>query len=359
MRQVFFVTGLSILIVGSGRYSWAFDDAPATAASAKAPDTAVKAPTPNSSDEPLAASFWASKAAEFLDQVSLAWTTDRKCGSCHTNYAYMLAQPAIGDSPSHAAREIRKFFEDRAANWDTAKPRWDTEVVATAVTLAIHDAETTGKLNPITRSALDRMWTLQPKDGAWNWLKCDWPPLESDDYYGAVFVALGVGLAPDGYSETPLARAGMEKVRGYLNENPPPSLHHRAMLLWASIKTPNLMTQEDRDSTIRELLACQRPNGGWSLASLGDWKRRDGLLNDPACAPSDGYATGFVVYVLRAAGLSTDQDAIRRGVAWLKTSQRESGRWFTRSVNNDKYHYIANAGTAYALMALKSCGELK
>jgi squalene-hopene/tetraprenyl-beta-curcumene cyclase len=270
----------------------------------------------------------------------------------------MLAQPALGKTPSPAATEIRKFFEGRASNWDTAKPRWDTEVVATAVTLAMHDAQTTGKLNPITRSALDRMWTLQQENGAWDWLKCDWPPLESDDYYGAVFAALGVGLAPDGYAETPAARAGMEKVRRYLKQTPTPSLHHSLMLLWASLQTPGLMTEDDRDATIKELLARQRPNGGWSLASLGDWKRRDGLLNDPVVAPSDGYATGLVVYVLRQAGLPSEHEAIRRGVAWLKSSQRESGRWFTRSVNNDKYHFIANAGSAYAVMALKACGEL-
>jgi hypothetical protein len=28
-------------------------------------------------------------------------------------------------------------------------------------------------------------------------------------------------------------------------------------------------------------------------------------------------------------------------------------------VNNDKHHFIANAGTAYAVMALRACGELK
>lgn len=349
MRNVIPIVAVCGFLAGTSGWLWAIEDAPTPA---------VKAPTPNTSDEPLAAKFSAQKAAEFLDQVSLAWTTERKCGSCHTNYAYMLAQPALGKTPSHAATEIRKFFEDRAANWDTAKPRWDTEVVATAVTLAIHDAETTGKLHPTTRSALDRVWTLQQEDGAWDWLKCDWPPLESDDYYGAVFVTLGVGLAPDGYADTPAAKAGMEKVRRYLKETPPPSLHHSVMLLWASLKTPGLMTPDDREETIRELLARQRPNGGWSLASLGDWKRRDGLLNDPSCVPSDGYATGLVVYVLRRAGLPSDHDAIRRGVVWLKSSQRESGRWFTRSVNNDKYHYIAHAGSAYAVMALEACGEL-
>ena len=60
-----------------------------------------------------------------------------------------------------------------------SKPRWDTEVVATAAALAINDAATTGTLHPLTRRALDRMWTLQKPDGDWDWLKCDWPPLRA------------------------------------------------------------------------------------------------------------------------------------------------------------------------------------
>jgi squalene-hopene/tetraprenyl-beta-curcumene cyclase len=70
---------------------------------------------------------------------------------------------------------------------------------------------------------------------------------------------------------------------------------------------------------------------------------------------SDGYATGFVIYILRQAGLPADHEALRRGIAWLQANQRESGRWFTRSLNNEKTHYITNAGTAFAVLALKSC----
>ena len=62
-----------------------------------------------------------------------------------------------------------------------------------------------------------------------------------------------------------------------------------------------------------------------------------------------------MLYVLRQAGAQATAKPIQRGVAWLKANQRESGRWFTRSLNRDGRHYISNAGTAFAILALKSC----
>src|SRR5262245_61673936 len=157
-------------------------------------------PAPNRPDEPPAKGLSSEKAAAFLDGVAVAWTNDRKCGTCHTNFVYMWARPALkgGDE---ATATVRGFLEKRVANWDSGQkadaPRNPTEVVATAAALAIHDARTTGKLSAAARKALDRMWEMQAKDGGWDWVKCDWPPLEHDDYFGAVVAALGAGLAPD------------------------------------------------------------------------------------------------------------------------------------------------------------------
>ena len=243
------------------------------------------------------------------------------------------------------------------ASWSSGgKPRGDAYVVATAFALAFNDAATTGKLHPTTRAALDRMWTSQRKTGEWNWLKCDWPPLEHDDYYGATLAALAVGVAPGDYAKTDAAVAGIKQLQAYFAKTPAPDLHHTAMLLWASKKVDGLMTADVQKKAIVELKAKQHADGGWCLPSLGKYKRHDKTDNDPA-APSDGYGTGFVVYVLRQAGVSADDAAVAKGVAWLKANQRESGRWYTRSLNNDAAHYITHAGTAFCVLALDACGE--
>lgn len=325
----------------------------------------IARPTANKKDEPVAAQFSASRAAAFLDSAGVSWTRERKCGACHTNYPYLMARPAlqVKGTPAPGHVEVRKFFEDRVAGWDSgkdgAKPRWDTEVVATAAVLAFDDAATTKKLHPLTRQALDRMWTLQQKNGAWNWLKCDWPPLEHDDYYGATLAALGVGLAPEDYILSEKAQKGLARLRDYFRATPAPDLHHRTMLLWASTRIEGLITSDQQQAVIKDLRSRQRDDGGWNLPSLGDYQRRDNKGPNDKNAPSDGYATGFVVYVLRQAGVTADDPAIRKGITWLRSNQRESGRWFTYSLNNDKAHYITHAGTSFAVLALQACDALK
>ena len=220
---------------------------------------------------------------------------------------------------------------------------------------ALNDAATTGQLHPLTRKALDRVWTLQKPGGGFDWLKAALPPLEYDDYYGATVAAFGAGHAPDDYAQTEAARTGVARLRQYFAKTQAPNLHHQIMVLWASTKLNGLMTAEMRTATINALREVQRPDGGWNLPSLGSWKRSDKTPNDPA-GPSDGYATGLVVYVLRQAGVPVSDSAIDRGASWLRSHQRESGRWFTRSLKKDKEHYITHAGTAYAVLALQSCG---
>ncbi|HVC97633.1 MAG TPA: SMP-30/gluconolactonase/LRE family protein, partial [Pirellulales bacterium] len=316
----------------------------------------VVPPGDNLRDEPLAGEFSRERAARFLDSAALEWQKSMQCFTCHTNYAYLMARPSISaNAPAHA--EVRDFLEKLVAErWETQGPRWDAEVVMSAAVLAFNDAATSGKLHPVTQKAFDRMWTRQRADGGFDWLKCGWPPMESDDHFGATMAAIGVGVAPEGYAQTDTAKVGVEKIRNYLRANPAPTLHHRAMVLWASTYHDGFLATDERKAVVDDLLAKQHADGGWGLASLGDWKRVDNLEQDPAT--SDGYGTGFVIYVLRRSGLPADDARLQKGIAWLKANQRASGRWFTRSLNKDNKHFITHAGTAFAVMALAACQSL-
>jgi squalene-hopene/tetraprenyl-beta-curcumene cyclase len=316
----------------------------------------VQDPGPNELDEPVASEFSLSRAMRFLDSASLTWTKERQCFTCHTNFAYLYARPLVSaDAPAH--RAVRSAAETLVEKrWPEQGPRWDAEVVATAAALAFNDRATTGKLHPLTRQALDRIWTVERPDGGFNWLKCGWPPMESDDDYGVALAALAVSVAPEDYRETEAARKGIENLRRYLAASPPPTTHHEALLLWASSYGVDFLNRTQRQATEDKLISLQRDDGGWSLPSLGNWQRTDKTPQDDH---SDGYGTGFVVFVLRQAGLPADDARLRRGIDWLKGHQRASGRWITRSLKEDSEHFISHCGTAYALMALASCDETK
>lgn len=309
-----------------------------------------------SRDEPLAEKLSLAKAAGYLDRAAEDWQTTRACATCHTNLAYLMARPVL-ESIAPAPPTVRDFVEEMVeARWENVGPRWDAEVVAVAAALAANDAQTTGKLHPLTRKALDKMWTLQREDGGWSWLNCGWPPMELDDHYGVTLAAIAAGVAPDNYAATPPAKEGLAKIRQYLAANPAPTAHHRAMVLWASGYSEGLLRADERAAIVDELVARRRADGGWSTANLiegwSEHKRKDDKPQETLA--SDGYGTGFVTYVLRRAGVGAEDARIKPALAWLATHQRQSGRWFTPSPTKDSKHYISNAGTAFAVLALDS-----
>jgi squalene-hopene/tetraprenyl-beta-curcumene cyclase len=348
----------------------------------------VAAPPALSREEPLAREFSAERAARALDTAALHWAKTRGCAACHTIPPYLMARQSLA-AVAPVPPGVRRFVEDVVARRREGEPKLSPDAVSAvlvgvAVGLAADDRATTGKLHPLTRQALDRMWSVQRADGGWQWPFRDVPPVKLDEHYGATFAALGAGLAPEGYARTEPARKGLDGVRRFLAANPPQSLHQQTMLLWASLHVGGLLSEAGRAEALRQLLAAQRPDGGWALASLVDNVRgaaaangrlkelqaengygsdflvylgRVGVYRSPL--ESDGYATGLAVYVARQAGVPAEDARLRRGVGWLKANQRASGRWFTRSQGNHGQHYLSNTGTAYAVLALAACAEIR
>jgi squalene-hopene/tetraprenyl-beta-curcumene cyclase len=313
-------------------------------------------------DEPVRKTFSAEHAARYLDNASLNWQKRRKCATCHTNAPYLMARPALGTALKGSG-EVRSFFEDYyLARWEQGKkvPEKPYRPVVVGSALAFNDAQTTGVLSDTTRKTLDLMWTTQGENGAWNWAKCGWAPMEIDDHYGVTLAALAVGIAPGDYAETKVAKAGLEKVRKYLANQPAPSLHHRIMIAWASLRVRGLMEKPEREKVLQAMLSKQLGNGGWSTPSfLAEWKafkRKDQKPHDTQTA--DAYGTGLALVVAREMGIPAKDARLQQGVAWLKGNQRESGKWFTRSPSKDSKNYFTNVGCAFAVLGLQSCGEL-
>jgi squalene cyclase len=109
-------------------------------------------------------------------------------------------------------------------------------------------------------------------------------------------------------------------------------------------------SREMIDAAARELIAEQRPDGGWSQ-----------LLH----MQSDAYASGEALVALQeAAGLPANHRSIQRGVQFLLETQLEDGSWLvkTRSIPIQPYiesgfphgedQWISAAATNWATKAL-------
>ena len=338
--------------------------ADAPVAPKKAEPGAPPKPAPKRwADEPLLPKFSTAKAVEFLD-AGARMGEGKKCVNCHATFAYLMARPALPIASAKHAEVLSNlekwvaYLEGLPLSLESDSRRRAEAVMAGAV-LAHHDVATSGKLQSVSRRALDLMWRVQLPDGGYDWLKPNnEPPSAIDNHYGATMAAIGVGTAPEHYANTPAAHAGLEKLRGWLRTHPPQHMHQRGMLLLADHWAGGLMDEASRQQAVADFFTLQRPDGGWAMAALGDqtWKRKDKTPQD--LTTSDGYGTGFCVYVLRVAGkVPADDPRIRRAVTWLLTHQRESGYWYARSPKNSE-QISTCVGTAYAVLALKHCGEI-
>jgi len=195
--------------------------------------------------------------------------------------------------------------------------------------------------------------------GAWAWLNFHYEPWESPGapYFGAALAALAVTTAPDGYASRPDIRENLNLLRGYFErEFDRQPLFNRLMVLWASTKMTDLLAPAPRASVIDAAFSTQRDDGGWSMASLGSWKRIDGSALDTR---SDGYATGLVTLVLQQTGLSRQDPHIARGLEWLRRNQDHvTGQWQAWSLNkerdpaSDAGRFMNDAASAFAVLAL-------
>ena len=187
---------------------------------------------------------------------------------------------------------------------------------------------------------------------------------ESGRFLGACMAAIAVGTAREnGYAiDDANSRQGLESLREYLKKNSgAQNLHNRVWMLWASAKIDRLLTREQRDQAIGQILAKQQPDGGFSLGSLGKYSRKD--VNDASKTP-DGYATGLILHALQVAGVRKGNAQVDKGLAWLKSNQDSSGAWRAASLNKNRSpeskdagkanigKFMWDAATAYSVLAL-------
>ena len=264
-------------------------------------------------------------------------------------------------------KDVEPFYPDQTNGLPKSSESRGTEAVMNALILSQRDAAA-GALSDDTRQALDNLWPLQFRTGelkgAWAWLNFRLEPWEgvNSAYYGAALAAIAVGGAPGGYASNTEIGERVGALRDFLKRSADTaSAFSKVMVLWASSYLPEVLEARQRQAIIDTMIAKQKADGGWSLASLGPWVRRDA---SPADTSSDGYATGLVVLALQRAGVPQSDARVRAGIDWLVQHQDPAtGMWAAKSLNKqrdpstDIGKFMSDAATAYAVMALMYRGK--
>jgi squalene-hopene/tetraprenyl-beta-curcumene cyclase len=347
---------------------------------------------PDTKSAPTTVAGWdKAAAAKYLDSREVwwqAWPPAKKdhetvCVSCHTNVPYALARPALRaqlgeqklSDPErimldsiikrvNLGSEAEPFYNDAKHGPGKTREARNAESVNNALILSRYDAQQ-DHLQDVTRKAFAAMWALQeqtgPKSGAWLWQNFHFSPWEADEseYYGAAMAAIATGIAPDHYRDDPKIQSNLTLLRDYLRRQAPNQpLVNRIVLLWASTKLPGLMTDPERAALKTEIHSKQQSDGGWSLTTLGTWKRHD---TSPFDSRSDGYATGLTVLALEESGLGKNSPEVKRGIDWLLANQNKTdGMWPAYSLNLQRDpasgvgRFMSDAATAFSVMALEN-----
>ncbi len=322
---------------------------------------------------PLAWADWNPKlAAGFLDARQKAWfdwkpalATGAPCLSCHTGLPYLLARPALRRTLGGAPTEYETGLLDSLKRMQKGKsPQASgTEAVLAALLLTRDDPA-----GDIARKALDRLWTLQLRDGpaagAFEWFNLNEDPWEMPEsrYFGATLAAVAVGAAPAEYRAQAEVRGRLQALAAYLRSaRDGQPLHNRALLLWASAGLPDLLSRNEKRALTDELWARQRDDGAWSLDALGPWTSHPDAV--PAPGPN-AYATAVAVFALEQAGVKPADRKLKRALDWLGARQDpESGAWNAVSMNK-RYEagsmqagFMSDAATGWAVAALAGAGR--
>ena len=107
-------------------------------------------------------------------------------------------------------------------------------------------------------------------------------------------------------------RSALSKAIAWLDAAMPSDIH-QAKILKVLMGARCAKPRDEMQSTIDELFALQRTDGGWSQ-TVPELK-------------SDAFATGQTLYALSLAGYTAERPEIKRGIDFLVATQAPGGSW--------------------------------
>src|SRR4051812_25128159 len=279
------------------------------------------------------------RAIGYLEIESAAWLKTRKCAACHH-----VPMPlwALGEAERHGYAIDQKFVAETTESLlgsgdkllaskifpnptDPPDPRpqgrgLNMGLPFLAVAVQSFPSLTAGQkqsLKLITEEIIKK----QQADGSWEFFATlRRPPINESQTTDAAWIIMALE-GETGPAAPESQRRALAKAIAWLDATKRSDLHQdkvmKVLLGVRSARPRNTM-----QSTIDELLALQRADGGWSQ-TVPKLK-------------SDAFATGQTLYVLSLAGFTSNRPEIKRGMDFLVATQKPDGSWpmISRSTPN-------------------------
>lgn len=279
------------------------------------------------------------RAIGYLQTESAAWLKTRECAACHhagmplwalseaERQGYPIDKKYLADTiesllGSKDKLLASKIFPNPA---DKPDPRPQGRGLNMGLPFLAVAAQSLPSLTEGQKQSLkliaEEIVKKQQADGSWEFFAAlRRPPINESQITDAVWIIMALEGEP-GPDAPKSHRAALSKATAWLDAAKPSDLHQDKalkVLLGARSGKPRKTMQ----TTIDELLALQRADGGWSQ-TVPELK-------------SDAFATGQTLYVLSFAGFTAERPEIRRGIDFLIATQKPDGSWpmISRSTPN-------------------------
>src|SRR5262249_31419628 len=254
-----------------------------------------------------------------------AWWKTRKCAACHH-----LPMPlwALGEAQRQGYATDRKYvaamiesllgskeklldskvFPNPAAPPDPRPQGLGLNMGLPFLAVAARSLPslTEGQKRSLRLIAEEIVKKQQP-DGSWEFFAgLRRPPINESQTTDAAWIIMAL-QRESGPDAPESRRAALSKALAWYNAAKPSDLHQDKVLkvlIWARSARPRASIGD----TIDDLLALQRPDGGWSQ-TVPEMK-------------SDAFATGQTLYALSLAGYTAERPEVRRGIDFLVATQK-------------------------------------
>jgi len=266
------------------------------------------------------------RAIGYLQTESATWLKQRTCAACHhagmplwalgeaARQGYAVDGKFVSETIESTLGSPQKLIASKLVPGPNDPP--DPRPMARGVNMGLPflavAARSMSSLEPGQKQSLrwiaDDIVKKQQPDGSWEFFLSRPPVNESQATDVAwILMALQGEAGPDAPAAN---RATLEKGTAWLAGAEPDNREAKVLKLLVAVRAGE--PREALRPRIDELVALQRPDGGWS---------------QKADMTSDAFATGQMLYVLASAGLDAEKPEIKRGMDYLVATQKADGSW--------------------------------